>query len=164
MKKTKIFYGNQYIESFVADGKRYTKWQLIKIKAKRIMKKIAIGILVVASIYGIVETSRFFFPSIEVKIVETIKTVEVTSVPPILKRIAKCESNNKQFKDNGDVLRGKITPSDIGKYQINEPIWNDLARRLGYDIFTEVGNEQMAIYIYQNFGTDMWSPSKKCWR
>ena len=82
---------------------------------------------------------------------------------PILEKIAKCESGGKQFKSNGDVVRGKVNMSDVGKYQINEYINNDEARRLGYDIFTEKGNHDMAVYLFINQGTTPWNSSKACW-
>lgn len=79
---------------------------------------------------------------------------------PILVRICNAESGGKQFKKNGDVVRGAVNPSDIGICQINEYINNDDARRLGYDIFTEKGNVQMAIWLFVNRGTSPWNSSK----
>lgn len=93
---------------------------------------------------------------------EVIHTKQLTDFP-ILEKIAKCESDNKQFKANGDVIRGKKNPSDIGKYQINEYIHNDKARSLGFDIFTEQGNHDMAVYLFTTQGTEPWNSSKPCW-
>lgn len=89
---------------------------------------------------------------------------------PLLVKICKAESQNNQFKKDGSVLRGKVTPSDIGYCQINEPIWNDEARKLGLDIYTEEGNKQMAIHIFLTQGDGPWNSSRcsanrktNCW-
>ncbi len=91
---------------------------------------------------------------------------------PLLVKICKAESQNRQFAKDGDVLRGSVTPSDIGYCQINEPTWNDTARNLGkdYDIYTEEGNKNMAINIFLHEGSDPWNSSKctairktNCW-
>ena len=84
-------------------------------------------------------------------------------IPEILQRIAFCESGGKHFDDNGQVIKGKFNPADIGKYQINLYYWSDEARRLGYNLYSEEGNELMALWIYEHYGTKPWSWSKKCW-
>ena len=45
---------------------------------------------------------------------------EISEIPGILKKIAFCESGNKQFNSDGSVLRGKQNSRDVGKWQINE--------------------------------------------
>jgi hypothetical protein len=93
----------------------------------------------------------------------------ITKVPlsfeeiPMLVKICKAESGNRQLNTSGRVLRGKVEPSDIGYCQINETIWNDKARELGYDIFTEKGNKDMAVWIYLNYGSQPWNASKAIW-
>ena len=83
--------------------------------------------------------------------------------PEILNRIAFCESGGKQFDENGQVIRGKINPNDIGKYQINLWFhWKEI-EKLGYDIFTEKGNEKYALWLYNKNGTKDWIYSKSCW-
>lgn len=79
---------------------------------------------------------------------------------PILMKICKAESGLKQFLPNGSVVRGHVNHSDIGICQINEAINNDQARKMGYDIFTEKGNVQMAIWMFINQGTNPWNSSK----
>lgn len=81
----------------------------------------------------------------------------------ILQKIAYCESGNRQFDKNGNVIRGIINHHDIGKYQINEIIWGTKAKELGFDIYTEEGNEAMARWIFDNYGTTKWNWSKSCW-
>ena len=85
------------------------------------------------------------------------------AIPPILERIASCESGNKQFNPDGTVLRGKINSHDIGKFQINEIYHAEKAKELGFDIFTESGNTKMALWLYKNQGTKPWLCSKSCW-
>ena len=84
-------------------------------------------------------------------------------VPAILEKIAYCESHNRQFDKNGSVLHGEIDPHDIGKYQINLRYWGVEAKKLGYDLTTEEGNEAMAVELYNRFSTDPWSRSESCW-
>lgn len=90
--------------------------------------------------------------------------VEATrDFPPALQAICNAESGGKQFKADGHVTRGHINPSDIGICQINEPYWNDKARDLGFDIFTEEGNKKMAIWLFEHQGTEPWNSSKAAW-
>ena len=84
-------------------------------------------------------------------------------VPVILDRIAWCESKGKHYDEHAEVLRGNVNPYDIGKYQINIRYWGNEAQKLGYDIFSEEGNEDMAIAMYEKYGTKPWYWSKKCW-
>ena len=94
----------------------------------------------------------------------------VGGVPPVMKRIAGCESEGnrnktgRQFDNDGNVVKGWVDKNDIGKYQINETHHGVEAKKLGYDIYTEKGNEAMAMYLYSRQGTEPWYPSKKCWR
>jgi hypothetical protein len=88
----------------------------------------------------------------------------ITAVfPEVLERIAICESHNQQFNENGKVLRGGYNKHDIGKYQINDLYWGDYAKDLGLDIYSEEGNEALALAIYEKYGTAPWNWSKKCW-
>ena len=84
-------------------------------------------------------------------------------IPEILEKIASCESGGNQFNPDGTVLRGKLNPHDIGKWQINEYYWKDEAVRLGWDIYALEGNEQMALEIYRRHGTAPWKWSSYCW-
>lgn len=88
---------------------------------------------------------------------------DIRDFPPALQSICKAESGGKQFKADGHVVRGHITPSDIGLCQINEPIWNDKARDLGFDIYTEQGNKDMALWLFDHQGTEPWNSSKAAW-
>lgn len=88
---------------------------------------------------------------------------------PMLEKICNAEvtgnANKKshQFNTDGSVVRGRIDKSDIGYCQINERYNNDLARKLGYDIYSEDGNQQFAIYLFKNRGTEPWNASKDMW-
>lgn len=93
----------------------------------------------------------------------TLIAPEMPEVPSILKEIGRCESHNQQFDKDGSVTRGKVNHDDVGKYQINE-YWNGKqAKALGYDIYTELGNTQMALWMYDHQGTTPWNSSKSCW-
>lgn len=96
------------------------------------------------------------------------KTVQVEpKVKPknktILKYISHCESRDRQFEPDGSVLRNKSGSSAIGKYQIMESVWGEKAEELGYDLYTEEGNAQMAHYILtEGQGIGAWSASNEC--
>ncbi len=82
---------------------------------------------------------------------------------PVLAEIAKCESRFKQFKKDGTLLRGILTPADVGVMQINEYYHKATAEKLGLNIQTLEGNLKYAEYLYNKQGTQPWSASKHCW-
>ena len=84
-------------------------------------------------------------------------------VPRVLENIAWCESRNRHFDKNGKVLRGTENFYDIGKYQINTQYWGIKAKKLGHDLFTEEGNEAMALYLFEEYGSKPWYHSSACW-
>ena len=99
-------------------------------------------------------------------------TGQKTLLTGVLKTICSCESTGHpdrepiQFNADGSVLLGVINPQDIGKCQINTHYWLTEAQRLGFDIFTDLGNEKMAIWIRDNDprGIENWKWSKACWQ
>ncbi len=88
----------------------------------------------------------------------------VDEIPPIMLRIAHCESGNTQFDKHGKVVEGNSNVADRGRFQINRDIWGEKAKELGYDIETSKGNLSMAMWLYERKGTEPWIHSKKCWR
>jgi hypothetical protein len=164
MKKTKIFFGNQYVESFNCNGKKYTKMQILKIKVKRFFRRLFIGLAVIAVVVLASMYARWAYPTIEVKEVIKEVVVERPIDYPVLKRIAVCESNDKHFGESGQVLMvGNTNKSvDVGRYQINS-LWFKKANELGLDLTLEKDNEAFAIYLYKTYGTEPWIWSKKCW-
>ena len=91
------------------------------------------------------------------------EVVVVPEVPPILAKIAQCESQGRQFNDDGTVHRGVQNHQDVGKYQINEKYHLKASQALGMDIYTLAGNTQYALYLYRHEGTTPWNWSKWCW-
>ena len=83
-------------------------------------------------------------------------------IPLALKEIARCESGNRHYLDNGEVIRGKVNPQDIGKYQINLKYHGAKAKEMGLDLFTEDGNEQYALFLYKISGAQPWKASNHC--
>lgn len=113
-------------------------------------------------------TTFFSLPSVayEQKIQQpdiVLQQAIVAVFPDVLERIAMCESLGQQFGENGKVVRGVYNRHDIGKYQINDLYWGDFAKDLELDIYTEEGNEAMAMALYEKYGTAPWNWSKKCW-
>src|SRR3990167_9408809 len=80
-------------------------------------------------------------------------------IPPILERIAQCESGGSQYNEKGIVL-GVKNPLDKGKWQINEFYHGEIARKLGFDLNTLEGNTNMALWLYEKYGTEPWYLSR----
>ena len=162
MKFTKpIWFQGRNLNQVAPYQKRWSiKWMVYKIKRaiRWTIKWTAItasisAILIGAGAYGIWAYPR----TVEA---EPIK-VEVDSPAVIMDKIAKCESNSSQFDKNGQVLINKT--QDMGKYQINVPIWGKKASELGFNLSTEEGNTKMGYWLYKNKGTEPWVHSKNCW-
>ena len=162
---TKIYYGRDLIGRFTCDGKVRTRLQRMVYEAKRATKGsiiVSCAICVGAWLFvlgGYVLPAQVIFAKQEVIKEVGVKFDDI----PMLVKICKAESGGKQFKTNGDVMRGIVNPSDIGYCQINEYINNDEARRLGYDIYTEQGNKDYAVYLFMTRGTEPWNSSRNVW-
>ena len=160
MKKTHIFFGNQHIDSFNCDGKRYTKWQLFKIRVKNFFKKVLFWSIVILAIALTVQYFRWAYPTTITK--EVVKEVIVNQEIkyPILDKIAFCESGNKHFDKNGQVLvRGNTNGRasvDVGTWQINVMYHGKKATEMGLNLFNEKDNRTYAVYLFETHGTEPW--------
>ncbi|MEA1929431.1 MAG: hypothetical protein U9M92_00880 [Patescibacteria group bacterium] len=77
--------------------------------------------------------------------------------------IAFCESTNRQYDEDGAVLRGIENSQDVGLFQINEKYHLEASRELGYDIYTSEGNTGYALWLLKKEGSRHWKSSSKCW-
>lgn len=100
-------------------------------------------------------------PQAEVLTVKALPTP--VKIDNVLKKIAWCESKNRQFDENGAVLRGKVNPLDTGYFQLNKKYHLADSIRLGMDIETLEGNKAYAQHLYETQGTTPWNWSKPCW-
>ena len=82
---------------------------------------------------------------------------------PILAEIAGCESQYRQFRKDGGVIRGIANSDDVGLMQINEQYQAARAKKLGFDIYTVDGNMAYAKWLYEKEGVKPWMSSSKCW-
>jgi len=83
---------------------------------------------------------------------------------PILKKIAFCESRNRQIDSiTGKALRGTVNSQDIGLMQINEKYHLSDSQKLGFDIYTLEGNIDYAQHLYKTQGVRPWIHSSPCW-
>ena len=89
--------------------------------------------------------------------------VKDDTLPPVMQRIAQCESQGQHVTRHGKVVRGKRNPYDTGLFQINTVVWGKKAQELGYDLHTHEGNEQMARYLFAHYGSVPWQSSAACW-
>jgi len=83
------------------------------------------------------------------------------NVPILLREIGRCES--------GNTLNAKNPNSSArGEYQFIKSSWKHYGKELwgddwiNKDIFSK-DNEELAIYVYNKYGTDPWLESKSCW-
>lgn len=90
------------------------------------------------------------------------KQETIREIPPIMQKICKAESGCSHYDKNGQVLINRTM--DAGKYQINVSVWGKKATEMGIDLFSEKGNEQFALYLFENYGTEPWNSSKKNWK
>lgn len=82
---------------------------------------------------------------------------------PILARVAWCESKFTHTEEDGSVLRGSVTPNDVGVMQINTHYHGKTAQKLGIDLHTIDGNLAYARYLYEKKGMTPWNASRHCW-
>lgn len=160
VKHTRVFYGNQYKGSFRVGQSRVSRffstlWTYLSFFLVAGFIVLA-GLVLIGTDYGQVKAEP------EVRIIELIDE----TVPPVLSRIAECESNSRHFGKSGQVLAvgNKNGSVDVGRYQINVSSWGEKATELGYDLYDEKENELMALWIYENYGTEPWKWTKSCWR
>lgn len=160
MKKTRITYNGKLYKHIYLEN---TPWQVFKYKVKMFFKKLFLFSLMSGALYGAFQLGAEIFPkTIYAKQIE-VKHIDLTA--PVMDRIKKCESGGRQFDKNGKIVtrKNKNGSFDYGAYQINGRVWSNKALELGYDIFTEQGNRDMAYWIYRNVGTAAWIASKDCW-
>lgn len=84
-------------------------------------------------------------------------------LPPVLQRIAWCESRGRHWTPTGRVVRGRQHAPDTGLFQINAAVWGHQAKVLGYDLETLEGNTAMARYLFAQYGSVPWRSSAACW-
>ncbi len=91
------------------------------------------------------------------------KATEMGVDSALAQDIAFCESTSRQFARDGDVLRGKKNPNDLGLFQINQKYHLEKSRELGFDIRTTEGNIDYAMWLLKHEGSRHWRSSKNCW-
>ena len=82
---------------------------------------------------------------------------------PRTTRVAICESGASQYDKDGRLLRGRVNPSDVGIFQINEKYHLAMSKKLGFDIHTTEGNIEYALWLMKNEGIQHWNASRSCW-
>ena len=150
-------------------GKARFNWRLwlLKIWAKYVAPALIVGLLAwgISSYLdtNIVYAQRVAPGTVIIKADDTL--------PPILQRIADCESGNggkhgtaHQFNADGSVLHGRTTPADTGYFQINMNVWASDAKELGLNVNTLEGNKALAVWIFDNYGSVPWYSSGRCWK
>lgn len=170
MKKTKMFYGNQYLGSVKIDGRLGEKKRGIKhqIFLATRMTQICLTIASVLVLGGWLVTAGILIAKSTIEptkvYAKEIIEVPIKEIPPVLQRIAKCESPTGHYDENGKVVINKNTDGslDIGKYQINSVHLAEIAR-MKLNVYDEKDNETFALHLMDARGTSDWYSSKGCW-
>ena len=82
---------------------------------------------------------------------------------PLMQKIAYCESRNRHFDKNEDVLQGKKNSFDRGVMQVNLLYHEATAEKMGLDLHNIDDNVAYARYLYQKQGAKPWASSSACW-
>jgi hypothetical protein len=158
-KKIKVLWNGELLREIYPHA---SKWQVLKWKTKRVVRKAVIVSLALVSVAIVFKAGSVINPVTVYQDRQVI--VEVTPVPSVMERIAKCESGGKHFGTSGQVLmRGNTNNTvDVGKYQINT-VHFEAATKMGLDLTEEKDNEEFAMHLYKTQGTEPWKYSKHCW-
>lgn len=140
-----------------------TKWQIFKFKLRKFVINLIFWSFIISIIGGCFYLYYQAHPAIIYTQAEIIKEVPLKS--NVMDRIAKCESPTGHYVNGQVSLNANTDHSvDIGKYQINNRAWSKKATEMGLNLMIEKDNEEMAQYIYANYGTQPWYSSAKCWQ
>lgn len=136
-----------------------------KSKVKLFFKKVIFWSIVIVAFAGVVQYFRWAYPTEVIVEKEVLVNQEIKY--PVLDRIAMCESGNKHFDKNGQVLMrgntGGRASVDVGVMQINVLYHGTKATELGLDLTKEKDNREYAKYLYTTRGTVDWEASRSCW-
>ena len=165
MKKIKVFYGDTRLKDIYPHA---TRFQVMKYNLAQFMRKVFIVMVGTAftTIIFIIMKDVYITRELDKMNQETPVVESIKELPPVMKRIAQCESGNKHYKENGQVVTNANTNGtvDIGIFQINEKVWGKKAGELGLDLTKEEDNVKLAVWIFENFGSEDWYASRHCWR
>jgi hypothetical protein len=143
-------------------------WCLFIYKLQRTLRVMGILMLVAWFGLGCLKFGIAYAHGTEISYIAPIafaQTVPTTPDFQILDKIAKAESQDRQFGPNGQVLIHMNTNStyDEGYYQINS-IWGATAAKMGYNLAVEADNKAFAVWLFENYGSEPWNSSKANWR
>ena len=106
-------------------------------------------------------TAEAFGQELAISAVQKQVRMQLAEVPLLIK-IARCESDFRQFDESGKPLRNPDSTA-TGALQIMYSVHNKKARLLGFDLNTIKGNTGYAKHLYRTQGTSPWNASKDCW-
>ena len=82
---------------------------------------------------------------------------------PLMAKIAKCESQNRQYNSKGAILKGEKNSFDRGVMQINLLYHAEKAEEMGLDLHNIDDNVAFARYLYEKYDAKPWMSSSACW-
>lgn len=165
MARRKIIVKKDRFNTTVSYGKNRTR--LYETLPERWVKN-TLSVLLISflAVYAIPHIQEVAEAEVVTKEVEKLIVVRDVTLPAVLHRIAKCESNDQHYGKTGQVLvvGNKNGTVDIGRYAINNYYWGAEATEMGLDLFDEKDNETMALYIFKEKGTSPWEATAHCWK
>lgn len=153
-------------------GRRSTFWS----KARDFFT-ICVKCIVAMAILGVTHWGAYMIGAYTNPRIVEVHTQE--NLPVVLSKISQAESLTSHYcteklinakmcyrSELGQVLMNanKNGTVDIGKYQINTFYWGRQATEMGLDLANEQDNEAMALWIYDNYGTEPWYSSSNKWK
>ena len=82
---------------------------------------------------------------------------------PVMFQVARCESQFQQTDEQGNPLKGKLTPLDRGLFQISLQWHQEELDRRGLNVHKLEDNVKFASILYYRNGLSDWKASKSCW-
>jgi len=143
------------------------------IKVKYFLKSLLRFVLFCGFVFLMVKIGvEFGKANVERNPIEIVK--EVRAFPPILKKIAWAESHNshyctEQLVKYGLCKKGAVgqvlvnSTLDVGRYAINLYYNGKWCADRGYNIFDEKDNENCALDLFAERGSEPWNASKHNW-
>lgn len=170
MKKTNIFFGNQFVDSMYV-GK--SKWSVFIHKSGVFAKRLIVSLAMISFggwmafggyDYATNTPPKGFIRPVEAQEVSSSTPASSEEDIPVLDRIMACESSTGQYGKDGQVIIHVNTDGsyDIGAAQVNS-IWNATATKMGYDLSKENDNKEFARWLFLTHGSSPWDSSAKCW-
>lgn len=173
--KVKEYWRNDSRYISVSGARKIGFWRAFKDFMRKVWTATLILVILACTHFSVWNLAQMNMPKED----RLVTITEKGGLPPVMQRIASAESMNSHWcteklvehrmcekSEIGQVLVGiNVQKSgrkstDVGRFQINSDLWGAQATELGYNLYNEKDNVEMALWIYAHYGTDPWFSSK----